>query len=360
MGAPIRPAERPCAGLRPQMSDLSEWLVGSCETFRAFEEQLRRVAASEATVLVTGESGSGKGRAARALHALGPRHDGPLVTVSLAALAPTLVESELFGHERGAFTDATSDRAGCFRRAHGGTLVLDDVDLLPREAQVKLLRVLQERVVEPLGAEDAVPIDVRVVATSARDLRAAVETGELREDLYFRLAVVPLHVPPLRARIEDLVPLVAHLARRAAARLGVPPRPFSGAALDRLRAHAWPGNVRELENAVERTLVLAPPNEGAVPTPVAAQELAFLDEVANGVARELARDALAHGMTVEALERALLEQALEDQRGNVSAAARQVGLTRRAFEYRLGKRDRDGEDADAADEADEADEVGAS
>ena len=231
-------------------------LLGESEAFRAFRDELVRVAASDATVLLRGESGVGKGLAATALHHASPRAGAPLVTVHLGALSETLVESELFGHEKGAFTDAHQARSGAFRRAEGGTLVLDDVDLLPPLAQVKLLRVLQERVVEPLGAEAPVPIDVRVVATTTRDLARLVEDGEFRADLYFRLDVVPLEVPPLRARLSDLPALAEALAGRIAQRLSVAARPLSAMALERLRAHGWPGNVRELENALERVLVL--------------------------------------------------------------------------------------------------------
>ncbi|MCZ6596963.1 MAG: sigma-54 dependent transcriptional regulator [Planctomycetota bacterium] len=306
-------------------------MAGSCETFRAFAQLLEQVAASEATVLLSGESGTGKGEAARALHELGPRASGPFLSVGLAALAPTLVESALFGHERGAFTGAHKDRPGFFRQAAGGTIVLDDIDLLPLEAQVKFLRVLQERVVEPLGAEESVPVDVRVIATTNRNLRAEVEAGRFREDLYFRLAVVLLEVPPLRARSGDLPLLVEHLMRRVAERFGVPARPVSDQAMARLEAHPWPGNVRELENAIERVLVLG---DGEA---VRVVELDFLDEAVAGVPEELARQALAGGLDVERMTRAMMELALAEERGNVSAAARRVGLTRRAFDYRMSR-----------------------
>ncbi len=313
------------------MSDLSAFLTGSCETFRTFADEVRTVARSDATVLLEGESGSGKGAAARALHAASPRASGPLGTISLAALAPTLIEAALFGHERGAFTGADRARKGLFRQAQGGTIVLDDVDLLPREAQVKLLRVLQEREVEPLGGEEPVPIDVRVVATTNRDLRGEVAAGRFREDLYFRLAVVTLRVPPLRARTADLPELLETLVPRIAERVGKPARAFSPAACERLARHPWPGNVRELENALERVHVLG--GEG----PVAAEELSFLGEAVAGAAEELARAALAGGLLIDDLALAMMELALEEERGNVSAAARRVGLTRRAFDYRMSR-----------------------
>ncbi len=324
------------------MAGSTGFFVGVSEASRALAGRVEQLARSEATVLIEGESGSGKGRVAEAIHRLGPRSEGPLVEVDLAALSPTLVEAELFGHEEGAFTDAHRSRLGRFRRAEGGTVVLDDVPCLPLELQSKLLRVLQERAVEPVGAEEAIPIDVRVLATSSLDLRGEVDAGRFREDLYYRLAVVPLRVPPLRARLADLPELVRSLGARLAPRLGVAPRELEPAALERLARHSWPGNVRELENALERVLALIPsspddPTGSAGPPPVAPEELDFLEETVRGVAEELTRTALAHGLTAAEMERALLEQALREQRGNVSAAARQVGLTRRAFEYRLAR-----------------------
>jgi two-component system response regulator HydG len=294
-----------------------------------FEAQLRQVAASPASVLLEGESGSGKSAAARRLHAHGPRASAPIVEVSLAALSPTLVEAELFGHEEGAFTGAHKRRSGRFQRADGGTLVLDGIESLGAELQVKLLRVLQEQVVEPLGGEE-VPIDVRVVATSTRDLQAEVEAGRFREDLYYRLAVITLRVPPLRVRLDELEQLLEHFLAGAAARLKVEHRPFSSEALEALRSHSWPGNLRELENAVERVLVLAPASRG----PVLADELDFLGAESRDDARELAARALGLGLKVEDLERAMIEEALAEQRGNLSAAARQLGLSRRALDYR--------------------------
>jgi len=299
--------------------------------FAGFERALGRAAGSAATVLLRGESGSGKTRAARRLHAASARSTGPFVCVSLAALSPTLIEAELFGHEAGAFTGARRERAGRFRQADGGTLVLEDVDALPLETQAKLLRVVQERVVEPLGSEESIPVDVRIVVTTTVDLAREVAAGRFRSDLYYRLAVLELVVPPLRERIAELGALAGEILGRSAPRLGVGERALSSGALARLRAHAWPGNVRELENGLERVLVLG--GEG----PIDAAELAFLDRSADGVANDLARRALAHGLELRELERALLAVALEEAQGNVSAAARRVGLTRRAFEYRWSR-----------------------
>lgn len=305
--------------------------------FRAFLDTLTTLAQSAATVLLSGEIGAGKSRAARRLHAASTRADGPLVEISLAAVAPTLVESELFGHVPGAFTDAKESRKGCFRRAHGGTLVLEEIDAMPLAAQVKLLRVIQERVVEPLGAEDPVPVDVRLVVASSANLERLVAEGKFREDLYYRLAVVPLEVPPLRARKEDLPALTAEILAARAVRVGVAPRELTAAALERLTEHPWPGNVRELENALERALVLeggADGEAGALDAPA----FDFLDEGLEGAADWLAREALARGLGVGDVEAAMIDAALAETRGNMSAAARQLGITRRALEYRVEAR----------------------
>jgi len=320
-------------------------MVGGGPVFARFEAALAQVAPSDVTVLIQGESGSGKNLAARVLHELSGRAAGPFVEVHLAALAPTLIESELFGHEAGAFTGAREARRGRFERADRGTLVLDGVEHLPNEVQAKLLRVLQERTVEPLGAEEPRPVDLRLVATSTADLAGLAAAGRFREDLYYRLAVVRLEVPPLRARPEDLPALAERLIARAALRLGVGRRPLSPDALARLCEHPWPGNVRELENALERVLILVDPlGDGALAAhgrrsgpAIAARELDFLREAVDGVPERIARETLAHGIALETLERAVLDLALREHHGNVAAAARRLGLTRRAFEYRLAK-----------------------
>ena len=300
--------------------------------FRAFLDTLKTLAVSPATVLLSGEIGVGKTRAARRLHALSDRALEPLVEISLAALAPTLLGSELFGHERGAFTDAKGARVGCFRRAQRGTLVLEDIDAMPLETQVKLLRVIQERVVEPLGGDGPVPIDVRLVVATGSNLQRLVKEGKFREDLYYRLAVVPLEVPPLRARLEDLPVLVEQIVTDRAARIGVAERALDAAAMERLANFPWPGNVRELENALERALVLADARDQAE---LQADDFDFLDEALQGAADWIAREALARGLTVADVEAAMIQAAMHATRGNVSASARTLGLTRRALEYRV-------------------------
>lgn len=323
-------------------------MAGQSAAFQAFEREVGLLAATDVQVLIEGESGVGKNLTARALHKISARRLGPLVEVDLSALSPSLIEAELFGHEEGAFTGAHKARDGRFQRAAGGTIVLDGVERLPEALQGKLLRVLQERQVQPLGAESPLSIDVRVLATTGRDLAALVRERRFREDLFFRLAVVRLRVPTLRERGNDVVGIARGMIEATARRLAVPPRALSAGALERLVAHAWPGNLRELENAIERSLVLAPARTAHGPAEIAASEIEFLSEAITGIPERLAREALAHGVTLERFESALLVESLREQRGNVAAAARAVGLSRRAFEIRAHRH----AEAPRADDAD--------
>ncbi|MDF1837923.1 MAG: sigma 54-interacting transcriptional regulator [Planctomycetota bacterium] len=309
--------------------------IGSGPAWQDFLDRAERVAASEATLLIQGEHGVGKGWIARAIHGLSGRADGPLVEIDLSVGSPNLVESTLFGHEEGAFTGADKARLGCARRAHGGTLVLAGLDDLDLGLQVKLLRLLQEHEVEPLGAEAPVSVDVRVVATATRDLREQVELGTFREDLFYRLAVVRLDVPPLRVRFEGMGGWLPGMVEVAAAEVGRAKRELSPGAVERLAAHPWPGNVRELENALQRVLVLGAGDE----EPVTPEEFDFLGDALLGLggARELARQALAAGVQVDDMVGHLLAEALQEHRGKLAPAARAVGLSRKAFEYRLTK-----------------------
>jgi DNA-binding NtrC family response regulator len=234
-----------------------ENLVGKSETMQRVMDRVRAVAEADASVLITGESGTGKERVARAVHDLSRRREGPFVALACAAIPAQLLEDEIFGHERGAFTDAKERKLGRFERADGGTIFLDDIDDMPLETQVKLLRVLQERQFERLGGERPVKVDVRVVAATKVDLAEAAADGEFREDLYYRLNVVPLELPPLRERDGDIPLLVEHFLRRhgKGQTYVVPPE-----VMTELCSYRWPGNVRELENAVERAIALSPAN----------------------------------------------------------------------------------------------------
>jgi DNA-binding NtrC family response regulator len=299
-------------------------VVAESPRSRELLELVRRVAPSRATVLVQGESGTGKELVARLLHFWSDRVGQPFVAVNLKAFAEGVLESELFGHEKGAFTGAVSARAGCFERAAGGTLFLDEVAEVSPDVQAKLLRVLQEGEVLRVGGAQPRPVDVRVVAATNRVLREEIAAGRFREDLYFRLNVIPVQLVPLRARREDIVPLARHfLARHAGRRLA-----FAPAAEEVLAAHGWAGNVRELENVVERAVVLA---RGETITP----EDLLLEEPAGSVNVDAAGGTLQEHLDRAAAER--IRAALEAARGQRTEAARLLGVDRTTL-YRLMRR----------------------
>jgi transcriptional regulator with GAF, ATPase, and Fis domain len=278
----------------------AEEIVGRSPALRAALEKLDQVAPTAATVLLLGETGTGKEVFARALHARSRRREAPLVTVSCAALSEGLLESELFGHEKGAFTTALARHVGRFELAQGGTLFLDEIGELPPGAQAKLLRVIQEREIERVGGTRAIPVDVRLVAATHRDLAAEVKSGRFREDLYYRLAVFPIEVPPLRARRADVAELSLAFVKRHARALGKPLAGVSDEALAALTAHDWPGNVRELHNVIERAAIVA---RGGV---IRREDLPDLVPAARGEARPAAV-----GGTLEDVERAHVRATLE-------------------------------------------------
>ncbi|MFN0063582.1 MAG: sigma-54-dependent transcriptional regulator [Myxococcaceae bacterium] len=310
-------------------------LVGESEPIRALRARIQKAATSEATVLLLGESGTGKELAARELHALSPRSKGPFVAVHCAALAETLLESELFGHERGAFTGAIKRKLGRFELATGGTLFFDEIGEVPLSVQTKLLRVLQERDITRVGGEAAVQVDVRVVAATHRDLPAEVKAGRFREDLFYRLHVVPLHLPPLRERPDDIPLLAQHFIAKHARRMGRPVKRLDASASEGLLRYAWPGNVRELENAIEQALVFCESD-----TLLASDLPAFLTpQSALGPKGELPvpRGELPLPALLDALEKQLIEEALARAKGVKTEAARLLGVKTSALYYKLEK-----------------------
>ncbi|WP_144138308.1 sigma-54-dependent transcriptional regulator [Paraburkholderia sp. BCC1884] len=300
-------------------------LLGNSEALRDAQKQIGRAAATDSTVLVTGETGTGKEVAARVLHDASGRRHAPFVAINCAAIPAELMESELFGHAKGAFTGAVAHRAGRIVEANGGTLFLDEIGDLPLPMQAKLLRVIQERTLTPVGSNANIAIDVRIVVATHRDLVAEVAARTFREDLFYRLNVIPIHLPPLRKRPEDILSLASHFLG-AAAMLGGPARSLSSEAERRLLAHAWPGNVRELKNAMERVAALA---RGPLVTD---DDLAFLS-----APRELAREIssalldLPLPQAIERLERDAIERALQQTAGNRAEAARRLGISRQSL-----------------------------
>jgi len=310
-------------------------IVGSSKAIKQVIERIEKVAPTAARVLVTGENGTGKELVARAIHALSPRARGPFVEVNCAAIPTELIESELFGHMKGSFTGAFADRAGKFELADGGTLFLDEVGDMSLSAQAKVLRALEEGVISRVGSGKTLEVDVRVVAATNKDLQAEIAAGRFREDLLYRLNVVPIEVPPLRARRGDIPQLVEHFAEQLTRRGGLPPKQFDKEALQRLAAHDWPGNIRELRNAVERLLILAP---GPVVAPADVERIAGL---AAGVAGDGARGTSAADLAgapwmragtfeefKQAAERTYILAKLKENDWNVSETARTLDMPR--------------------------------
>ncbi len=312
-------------------------IVGRSQPMREIFNTLERVAPTRATVLLCGESGVGKDMIARAIHQHSPRKDRPFVKINCTAIPENLMESELFGYEKGAFTGANATKPGKFEQADTGTVFLDEIGDVPAAVQVKLLRVLQEREFERLGSNKTRHTDVRVVAATNVDLREALEQGTFREDLYYRLNVLPINVPPLRERREDIPFLAEHFVRKLGRDLGSPVESISAEALQRLGEYHWPGNVRELENVIERSMVLA---SGKV---LEAGDIRLDTEPR---ARAAAGEGfLPAGMTLDQYEQSLIREALKRAAGNKSQAARLLGLTRNALRYRLSQMGLDPEGA---------------
>ncbi|HFE53425.1 MAG TPA: GAF domain-containing protein, partial [Bacteroidetes bacterium] len=302
-------------------------IVGDSPAIRAVLEVIERVAPAVTTVLILGESGTGKELVAKRIHELSPRRDAPFIAVHCAALPESLLESELFGHEKGAFTGASSRKLGRFELAHGGTIFLDEIGELSPAIQAKLLRLLQFKEFERVGGTQTLHADVRILAATNRDLRREVEKGHFREDLYYRLNVVPITVPPLRERREDIPLLAEFFVQRFSRRLGIPTLGVSAEALQILSRYHWPGNVRELENVIERAMVLFRPNW------IEPEHLP--PELRQGEFGSAETDSDLPPLWQ--VERRMILRALEDTGWNQSAAARQLGISRSRLRYRIKK-----------------------
>jgi DNA-binding NtrC family response regulator len=319
-------------------------IVGRSKNMQEVLALVERVAPTNSTVLIGGESGVGKDLIARAIHQNSRRANGPFIKINSTAIPDTLFESELFGFERGAFTGALASKPGKFELADKGTLFLDEIGDVPAPIQVKLLRVLQEREFERLGGTKTLKVDVRMIAATNRDLRAALEEGTFREDLYYRLNVVPIDIPPLREHKEDIPELVNHFLARFAAESEKRIEGITPAALNALSDYHWPGNVRQLENVVERAVALtypSPRKTGAVRGPQSGLVIDVQDihlDATPGKAPAATQDNfLPEGMTLEQWEDNMIREALRRANGNKSQAARLLGLSRNALRYRLGK-----------------------
>jgi len=302
----------------------SEEILGDGPVMQRIFDTIRRVARTDVTVLISGESGTGKELVARAIHAKSPRRHRPFVAINCGAIPENLVESELFGHERGSFTGAHAQRKGRLESAEGGTVFLDEVAELPLPVQVKLLRVLQERQLERVGGRELIPLDVRILAATNRDIKKETAAGRFREDLYYRLVVVTILIPPLRERLEDLPLLATRFLERFSTEYKVRTRPFSAEAMEGMRRYPWPGNVRELENRIKRAVIMA---QGRRISPADLDLPANVEPPGPLSLREARNEA----------ERRLIVEALERYRGNISQAAKAIQISRPAFHELLTK-----------------------
>ena len=324
--------------LRLQLAKLptESRIVAESTSMRAIFTQIHAIAKTDATVLIEGESGVGKEMIAREIHASSHRCAGPFVPVSCAALPAELIESELFGYEAGAFTGAGKRRLGRFELANGGSLFLDDIDDIPRELQVKLVRVLQERAFERVGGETAVQANVRLLASTKVSLAALVAAGKFREDLFYRINVIPLRIPPLRERRDDIPPLVEHFLTQSCLKMNRGRIGMSPCGMARLKSHSWPGNVRELEHLIERMVALTPKDildEGDIPDLSAAPD-------SSGAVVSVALEGLTHiDMTsiLSDVEKRLVSWALDKANGNLAHAAELLGIPRSTLQYKTGK-----------------------
>ncbi len=305
-------------------------LLGQSASIEHIRKTIGKLARSQAPVYISGESGTGKELVARLIHLQGPRANAPFIAVNCGAIPADLMESELFGHKKGSFTGAYSDKDGLFQAANGGTLFLDEVADLPLEMQVKLLRAIQEKAVRPVGAQKEQHVDVRILSATNKGLNQAVEEGKFREDLFYRLNVIELQVPPLRERREDIPLLVEHFTRHLAQEMGMAQPKLSDEAMETLRIHPFPGNIRELENILERAMTLC---EGNTIQP----EDLRLNKARSDNAPDESVESLGLEAYLEGIERNLIDTALKECQQNKTAAAKQLGISFRALRYRLKK-----------------------
>ncbi len=316
--------------------DKQKVIIGKSKGIQAVMSMVERAAPSRSNVLITGESGTGKELVARAIHLGSPRKDGPFISINCAALNPNVLESELFGHEKGSFTGAIAMRRGRFELAHQGTLFLDEIGELSPDLQVKLLRVLQERKLERVGGAEEIEVDIRIVAATNKDLLKAVENGSFREDLYYRLNVVHIALPSLRERREDIPLLVSHFVSKLAAENNLQPKTFSPAALDYLIGYEWPGNIRQLENVVERCMVMQPDEiieVSDLPPEVTDEDSQFKSAI------DLLPVQLDLADTLDKLESALIRRALAKADFVQVKAAELLGISKSLLQYKLRKYD---------------------
>ena len=320
----LRSLVRAAIKLKTSETELVYELVGNTSIIDATKKTISKLARSQAPVYISGETGTGKELVARMIHEQGARSAGKFVPVNCGAIPSELMESELFGHVKGSFTGAVSDKEGLFRTAEGGSLFFDEVAELPLHMQVKLLRTIQEKTVRPVGSTDEIPVDVRILSATHQDLNTLVEEGKFRQDLFYRINVIEIHVPSLRERLEDIPLLVEHIISQIGGKAGQGKTTLSAGALSKLQSYSFPGNIRELENILERTLALA---EGDVIVP----EDLHLKEVSG----KSESDSLEHKL--DDVERKAILDVLQKTRWNRNATAKKLGLTLRALRYRLKK-----------------------
>ena len=304
-------------------------LIGHSPAMREIYSIIQAVSNNKSTVIITGESGTGKELVARMIHQKGPLAKQPFVALNCGAMSESLLDSQLFGHRRGAFTGAIADHNGVFQAAHGGTLFLDEVAEIPLALQAKFLRAIQEREVSPLGASKPLKVDVRIIAASNRNLAEEVHNGTFRDDLFYRLNVVPVHLPPLRERSEDILLLIDHFITAFSTEYKLEPKTIAPEALEKLYLYAWPGNIRELQNVIERLFALCPSNEiGLADLP---------EQIADSASKPIVFQADTELPTLETMEKSLIAAALRNSSGNKNEAARSLGIDRQRLYRKIEK-----------------------